>query len=158
MRRVRELALLIMTIVFLTGCVQKNENTNTTVEKSIIKALETNVYVENIQSSIKNYILKTDKEEGIPQIIINESDKTFSFSYDVLSSCLATGTYTENDERLELKTDDGKYYYTFDIVDDNTLKYNQKDTAVDSYELSNVSKNQKELPCPGSEQNSILEP
>ena len=34
---------------------------------------------------------------------------------DALSSYLAIGTYTENYNLLELKTDDGKYHYKFDV-------------------------------------------
>lgn len=129
MRRYKQSILFIITILCLTGCIQAKDNTDTTVETSAVKVFETNEHVENMQSSTKNYILKSDKEEFIPHIIINESDKTFSISYDVLSSYLAAGTYTENNNQLALKTDDGKYHYTFDVVDDNTLTFNQKNSS-----------------------------
>ncbi len=48
---------------------------------------------------------------------------------DALSSYLAIGTYTENYNLLELKTDDGKYHYKFDVIDENTLKFNQENSS-----------------------------
>ena len=129
MRRVRKPVLFIMTVVFLAGCVQKTDNTEITAQKSDIKTLETNEYVENTQNSTKIYTLNVEREDFLPQITINENDKTFLFSFDVLSSYLASGTYTENNWQLELKTGDGKYHYTFDITDDNTLKFNQENSS-----------------------------
>lgn len=99
---------IILTAVVLAGCVQ---------EAGVVKALETNEYVENTHNDTKIYMLKTDREEVLPQIIMHENDKSFSLSYDVMSSYLAVGTYTENSDQFILKTDDGKYQYTFDITD-----------------------------------------
>lgn len=55
-----------------------------------------------------------------------EDDKTFSFSYDVLSSYLNHDTYAEDDGQLVLNTDDGKYQYTFEIIEDYTLRFDKK--------------------------------
>ncbi len=123
MKRIKPLILLIITSTFLVGYVQnqKADNTNAT--------METNEYIETTQNHTKLYTLKTDKEEFIPQIILNTNDKTFFFSYDVLSSYIASGTYTKNHKQLELKTEDGTYHYTFDIIDDNTLKFNQENSS-----------------------------
>lgn len=129
MKNVRKLVLLITTGILLAGCAPKADTTDTTATTGAIKTFETNEDIGNIKSNIKNYMLKTDREELIPQIMINEDDKTFTFSYDVLSSYLTTGSYTEKDGQLELKTDDGKYHYTFDIVDENTLKFNQENSS-----------------------------
>ena len=129
MRHVTKRILFIMTIVFLAGCVPKTDQTDTTEENHRIKAVETNEYIEDTQNNTKTYVLKDDREELIPQIIIDETDKTFLFSYDVLSSYLATGTYTQNHGQLQLKTDDGNYHYTFDIVDENTLKFNLENSS-----------------------------
>lgn len=129
MRRVKKLVLFTITIVFMAGCVKKADNTDITVEKSAVKAVETNESVDHTQNNTKIYMLKVDRDGFIPQIIMNETDKTFSFSYDILSSYLAVGTYSENNEQLELKTEDGKYHYTFDIIDDNTLKFNQENSS-----------------------------
>lgn len=135
MKKLKNPLLLIMTILLLTGCTQKTDTADTSTadtsaaETSVIKALETNEFVEPAENNTKLYLLKTDAEEFIPQLILNDEEKTFSFSYDVLSSYLAVGTYTESNGQLELKTDDGKYHYIFDIIDENTLKFNQESSS-----------------------------
>ncbi|MEY8338879.1 hypothetical protein AALB16_12800 [Lachnospiraceae bacterium 62-35] len=129
MKKIGKLVLSIMAVVLLAGCVGKTDNADTTKESHVIMAVETNESVEHTQNNTKTYIQKADGEEFIPYITIDEKDKTFLFSYDVLSSYLAAGTYTESQGQLELKTDDGKYRYIFDIVDENTLKFNQKNSS-----------------------------
>lgn len=125
----RKLVLFVITVIFLAGCARETDKTSNIEEKNIIGAVETNVYNNDTKNNTKTYTLKTGKEWIISQIIIDESDKTFMFSYDVMSSYLAVGKYTENNGQLELRTDDGKYHYTFDIVDENTLKFKQKDSS-----------------------------
>lgn len=137
MRKFSYFVLLAMIYILLTGCVRKTDNTDPAVETSIIKVVETNEFARNTQNNTKMYILKTDRAGFVPEIFINETDKTFSFSYDVLSSYIAIGTYTEDEEQLVLKTDDGKYHYTFDKVDDHTLKFNQENSS----EISFIDKN-----------------
>ncbi len=100
MQRIKPLILLIITSTFLVGYVQNQKADNTNV------IMETNEYMETTQNHTKIYILKTDKEEFIPQIFLNTNHK-----------------------QLELKTEDGTYHYTFDIVDDNTLKFNQENSS-----------------------------
>lgn len=130
MKKLKKSLSLILTILLLAGCTQKTDTADTSAaETSVIKALETNEFMEPAENNTKLYLLKTDAEEFIPQLILNDEEKTFSFSYDVLSSYLAVGTYTESNGQLELKTDDGKYHYTFDIVDENTLKFNQESSS-----------------------------
>lgn len=130
MKKLEKPLLLIMTILLLAGCTQKTDTADTSAaETSVIKALETNESMEPAENNTKLYLLKTDAEEFIPQLILNDEEKTFSFSYDVLSSYLAVGTYTESNGQLELKTDDGKYHYIFDIIDENTLKFNLESSS-----------------------------
>lgn len=129
MRKYWRSGLFITTIVFLTGCAHKIAHTDTTEEKHVINTIETNRYTNDTQNNTKTYTMKDDTEEFISQIIIDEDNKTFVFSYDVMSSYLATGTYTENNGHLELKTGDGKYHYIFDITDEYTLKFNQKNSS-----------------------------
>lgn len=59
MRKGGKLVLLITAIALLAGCVQKTDTAD-------------------ITAGI--YILQSDEEEFLPQIIIDENDKTFSFS------------------------------------------------------------------------------
>ncbi len=129
MRLAGKASISIITAVFLAGCARQTDKTNITEEKQVINAVETNVYNSNKQNNTKTYTLKDNSEEFISQIIIDESDNTFTFSYDVMSSYLAYGQYTESEGQLKLKTDDGKYHYTFDIIDENTLKFKQENSS-----------------------------
>lgn len=99
------------------------------LENQDIRAVETNESIEHMKTNTKIYLLKDGREGFVPQIILNENDCTFQFSYDVLSSYLTVGTYTKDNGQLELKTDDGKYHYTFDITDDHTLKFDQGNSS-----------------------------
>lgn len=135
----KKFTLFIILLSVLTGCT----NNKSIVETSQI-VLETNESIESVQDDTKIYVLKSDKKEFIPELVLNTRDNTFSFSYDVLSSYLSIGTYKESQDRLELITDDGEYYYVFDIVDKSTLKFNKDEssnvTLIDSrmgIELSN---------------------
>jgi len=158
MRKLRNSILLVIIVSLLTGCgelpiasgmavtlFQKTDNADATIiETSIKEVVETNEYVEHMPKNTKIYIQKTDAEEFIPQIIMDEEYKTFSFSYDVLSSYLAVGTYAEKNGKLELKTDDGKYCYIFDIADDNILKFNQENSS-DSHPFGTEMENGTEF-------------
>lgn len=106
----KKFSLFIIILSILTGC---------TNNKSIV----------SFQNDTKIYILNNNKNEFTPEIVLNTIDNTFSFSYDVLSSYLSVGTYIESQERLELITDDGKYHYVFDIVDESTLKFNKDESS-----------------------------
>lgn len=129
MRLAGKTIIFIITAVFLAGCARQTGKTDIIEEKQVINAVETNVYNGNKQNNTKTYTLKDDSEEFISQIIIDESNNTFMFSYDVMSSYLAVGQYTESKGQLKLKTDDGKYHYTFDIIDENTLKFKQENSS-----------------------------
>jgi len=49
--------------------------------------------------------------------------------YDVLSSYQAEGTYIKDEEHLILKTEDGKCQYQFDILKEDTLKFEQENSS-----------------------------
>ncbi len=57
-----------------------------------------------------------------PTVTLHRTDKTFTFSYDPLSSYLSVGTYALNDDVLTLRTDDGLYTYVF-YYDNDTLAF-----------------------------------
>ena len=83
---------------------------------------------EKNHSTQKEYTLavdETSKESSttIPSLTINTLDKTFSFTYDALSSYLSVGTFEISNGILTASTDDGERTYIFSIVDDNTLKF-----------------------------------
>lgn len=77
-------------------------------------ALQDGVYVMDVIS---------ENSSLAPTLSINTKEKTFTFTYDVLSSYLPYGTYTVKDSLLTCKTDDGIFTYTFNIEDDNTLSF-----------------------------------
>lgn len=120
---------MIMAAILLVGCASKTDEADPVAETRIVNALETDESAEEIQNHTKMYIMKSDIEGVLPQIFLDEDNKTFSFSYDVLSSYLNRGTYAENDGQLELSTDDGKYQYTFERIDDYTLRFDKKNSS-----------------------------
>lgn len=83
---------------------------------------------------IKSYVLKTDEEwTCLPKIILYETGHEFCFSYDTLSSYLPHGTWTADGSRLKLETDDGKYCYTFEVADDETLRFDETSSSEISF-------------------------
>ncbi len=141
MRRMRLLAGIIF-LACLTGC-----GGGTAQETKPDKAAETNAAVETDISvdmdelaergkGIKGYTLVPDgnlpaeTEYLLPVLTLDWEEGIFHFSYDVLSSYLATGTFSENDGQLELLTEDGKYHYTFVVENEDTLCF-VKDASSD---------------------------
>ena len=70
-----------------------------------------------------------NNEKIAPVITINIDDKSFLFSYDVLSSYFTIGTYEINDNILTATTNDDKYHYTFEIIDENTLCFVEQESS-----------------------------
>lgn len=99
---------------------KKAENTmsaNETTEPSTPETV-------NVSIRSKNYYMETKEDaDGFTPCLSVFDDGTFGFTYDVLSSYLANGTYTIEDQQLILKTDDEKYQYIFEIEDDDTLLF-----------------------------------
>lgn len=70
------------------------------------------------------YKMSADNENGIsPTISFDLKENTFSFNFDVLSSYANIGAIKISDGNVVGKTDDGKYTYTFKIVDNDTIKF-----------------------------------
>ncbi len=81
-----------------------------------------------------NYKMELSQEQQngekiAPVITINIDDKSFLFSYDVLSSYINIGTYEINDNILTATTSDEKYHYVFEIVDENTLSFLEEQSS-----------------------------
>lgn len=93
-------------------------------------AYETNESVEVLESSkSKVYSLVVDTEKQYVPYLYLEDDNTFSFTYDVLSSYLAYGSYELVDDKIKCKTSDNLYNYTFDIIDDKTIEFNVEESS-----------------------------
>lgn len=79
--------------------------------------------------SIGPYIMDGSEEIVKPFVSLEKNNK-FTFSYSVLSSYIAVGSYEVDDCNLLLKTDDEEYMYVFKIRDD-TLVFD----AIESSEI-----------------------
>lgn len=99
---------------------KKVENTMSAYETTEPSTPET----VNVSIKSKSYYMETKEDaDGFTPCLSVFDDGTFGFTYDVLSSYLANGTYSIEDQQIILKTDDGKYQYIFEIEDDDTLLF-----------------------------------
>ena len=62
-----------------------------------------------------------ESDDTVPPRITIEEDGRFQFSFSVISSYIGTGTYVQDGDLLVLHTDDGKYYYAFQLADDGLV-------------------------------------
>jgi len=69
-----------------------------------------------------------ESEEPSKPIVLLKDGNRFTFTYSLLSSYYAIGSYEIDDGNLILKTDDGEYKYVFKIKD-NTLIFNAKESS-----------------------------
>ena len=86
-----------------------------------------------LESIIESYTSNVDTETyrtytfGEHDNILNYSyfvlhdDGKFSFMFSLVSSYIGHGDYTLENDRLTLKTEDGKYVYCFDMVGDTMV-------------------------------------
>lgn len=110
--------LLLIIVIFLSGCsaeetAKRREYWNT--------FLDTPLYANH--SGI--YTMQTENKDStfVPSINLDMKNKKFTFSYNPLSSYLPTGTVTQKGGELIMTTDNGKYTYTFKIVNTNMLRF-----------------------------------
>lgn len=78
--------------------------------------------ISSAEVTTQIYALEKGDEAISPELTLS-SDGTFGFPYDVLSSYYPIGTYEEADGILTATTDDGRYHYIFERVDEKTLKF-----------------------------------
>ena len=74
--------------------------------------------------SVGTYVMQESEESIKPNVSLEDSNK-FTFTYSVLSSYIAIGSYEVDDGSLILKTDDSEYIYVF-IIKDGALVFNAK--------------------------------
>lgn len=76
------------------------------------------------------YICKQDSESVLsPHIRFDFKDNSFTFYFDSLSSYLAIGNFEIEKGQVIAKTDDGKYTYIFDIIDNNTIRFEENGSS-----------------------------
>lgn len=75
------------------------------------------------------FLMQEDGGSAVCSLVLN-SDYTFSFSYDPMSSYLPQGTFEVSGDKVICSTADGMYTYTFNVVDDRTLSFNEGESSV----------------------------
>ncbi|MBQ3007628.1 MAG: hypothetical protein IJD78_08720 [Clostridia bacterium] len=80
------------------------------------------VYGEDMRKPKAVYsYMENDEKPLVGAKVILYSDTEIMFSYSLLSSYIPHGTYTVNHGKLVMKTDDGRYTYTFNFSGDNLI-------------------------------------
>ena len=76
------------------------------------------------------YLLNSDSTNVFqPKIRFDFHNETFSFVYDVHSSYEIFGKFEVADKQVTCKTNDDKYTYIFDILDDETIAFVQNGSS-----------------------------
>lgn len=122
MKKITTITILFSLMFLLTAC-SSADKTTTSIETTEASTPETvNINLKSKSFYMETTQTKTDDEVFTPCLSVFD-DGTFGFTYDVLSSYLAHGTYTIENQELILKTDDENYQYVFTIEDDDTLLF-----------------------------------
>ncbi|HHU84758.1 MAG TPA: hypothetical protein GXZ23_06275 [Clostridiales bacterium] len=91
---------------------------------SVDARISTQIIDDSIWTTTTNLLrihtFKESKDEIKPHFVLFE-DGSFEFTFSAVSDYFGVGTYVLKDNRLTLKTDDGKYVYCFDLVDDTMV-------------------------------------
>ena len=94
--------------------------------------LLTSCNINDETTTVENgtYVMQHEASEGaiLPRVTI--SDDQISFSYDMLSSYLPVGTYTIEDHRLTMLTDDKSHQYVFQIEGETLVFLESQSSAV----------------------------
>lgn len=107
-QRVLYVLMLFLIVLALTSCSSK---------KTSDKSLE-----------LREYVMKeSDEPKPIKPTVTLYEDK-FMFMYSALSSYIGIGTYEIDNDKLILKTDDGKNVYVF-TIDNGTLIFNADESS-----------------------------
>lgn len=76
------------------------------------------------------YKAKQENDDVLtPYVTFDMQNSTFTFSYDPLSSYLSVGKYEIKNGKVTAKTDDGKYTYIFEIIDNDTIAFVEKGSS-----------------------------
>ena len=84
-----------------------------------------NESVEEMEIELpKKYLLMGLKEDSrVPKLTFYEEEGTFSFFFDSFSDDILEGKYKIVGNTLTANTYDDKFHYTFEVVDDTSLKF-----------------------------------
>lgn len=125
-------ALVVVIVCFMTDpVVKKQEEGNKIYEELTYHGVDENgeSFVE-VYRFDKKYILKVKDKNGLdpvvdaiglPNIVLDTTNKKFHFFYDALSSYMNVGSYVIEDDMMIATTDDGLYTYKFKVDGDNLV-------------------------------------
>lgn len=99
-----------------------------------IQTVETDAEV--VESEVKlvgsyHALLEDEDTKGMIPSLSLYTDNTFGFSFDVLSSYFSHGTYEIKGDKCYMTTEDGKYTYVFDVVDDGFIFLEDESSSVE---------------------------
>ncbi len=116
--------------------------------EKVIQLFESIEKNNNIKSNPYKKYVYSDSENELtqPRIILFEQDHSFQFLYSLLSSYLNWGYYEIKDDNLILRTDDGKYIYSFKIEENGLIFDAENSTELPEYKYS--SNEDAEAPVP----------
>ena len=72
-------------------------------------------------ANVVGYYVFRDSEEMMKPTVTLFDDGSFSFTFSMISSYFGVGEYQIKNDRLTLRTDDGKFVYVFDMVDNKLI-------------------------------------
>ena len=81
----------------------------------------------NDSEVLASYVCKDSKGAMAPSVTLYE-DGEFTFFFSAYSSYIGYGTYQMDGDTLTLRTDDGRFLYTFEIVED-TLVFDEENSS-----------------------------
>lgn len=113
----------------LAGCQNQELHGNNPVQEETALTVETDETFEGKESTKIYTLVSEETDLPLPTLTLDQEEGTFSFSYDVLSSYLAVGTYETNGDKVELTTEDGKFHYTFYSADEDTLRFSADESS-----------------------------
>ena len=113
----------------LAGCQNQELHGNNPVQEETALTVETDETFEGKESTKIYTLVSEETDLPLPTLTLDQEEGTFSFSYDVLSSYLAVGTYEINGDKVELTTEDGTFHYTFYSADEDTLRFSADESS-----------------------------
>ncbi len=129
-KKFKKPSFILTVIIFLIGvifsiCFLANPRESKTEENMAGNKISTEPLEEKTELA-SSYIAQIDADAKIlnsvlPSLTLDTEKKTFCFTYDMLSSYMPSGSYTEEDNKVILTTDDGQFHYIFEKGSKNTL-------------------------------------
>ncbi len=131
----------VVAVCFMTDPVVKNQEDGSKIYEELAYhgVDENGEPFAEVYSFDKKYILKVKDKNGLdpvvdaiglPNIVLDTTNKKFHFFYDALSSYMNVGSYVIEDDVMIATTDDGLYTYKFRMVGDNLVFVKEGSSSV----------------------------